>query len=45
MNLSRWGAGDVGPLIVGKTSDSDNSFSFERFLEPRAVLEPKEKIL
>jgi len=32
-------------LIVGKTSDSDNPFSFERFLGPRAVLEPKERIL
>jgi len=32
-------------LIVGQTSDSDNPFSFERFLGPRAVLEPKEKIL
>lgn len=32
-------------LIVGKASDSENPFSFERFFVPGAVLEPKEKIL
>lgn len=35
----------LSQLILGKTSDSDNPFSFERFLGPEAALEPKEKIL
>lgn len=35
----------LAQLIMGQTSDSDNPFSFERFLGPKAVLKPKEKIL